>query len=103
MTYPFLKDPPAARAAPPKPLDLSTLGDPPPLAARQLIIQSILAGPPSISLFAHYWWLAGHPVPQRKDLQTNEQYLKTHWRHLKRAASAYVMPTTESLTLIPPT
>ena len=64
----------------------------PSILERQSIIELIISGAPSILLFKHYWWLTGKPVPERHNLQTNDEYVKKHWRHLKRAAGAYVMP-----------
>lgn len=90
----------AAEGAAPKPLNVSELGAPPSAPERQVAIDAILAGPPSVLMFRHYWWLTGRPVPMRRNLETNSEYVLLHWRHLVRAARAYVFPSTASTTTI---
>lgn len=76
------------------------LGDVPPDDVKRLVIESILVGPPIIYSFKHYCWLTGKPVPLRRNGETNDQYVKTHWRHLVRAAKTYVFPSEASTTVI---
>lgn len=70
---------------------------------QEVAIRAILAGPPSIYLFKHYHWLAGRPLPIRRNGETNDQYTKVHWRHLVRAARAYKVPlmTTAEFAALP--
>lgn len=102
MSLSFVK-PSADEGAPSKLLSINDLGEPPPLAARTLIIQTILAGPPDIFLFHHYWWLTSKPVPPRHNLQTNDQYVSRNWWRLRKAAEEYVLPATNDLDILPPT
>lgn len=63
---------------------------------RALIIGMILTSPPDIFLFRHWHWLSSHPVPARKDLETNARYLKAHWQKLRRYAKIYKEPNAQS-------
>lgn len=95
MSLSFVK-PSAPEGAQSKSLTTIDLGPPPSVTERQAAIASILAGPQSMTLFKHYWWLAGKPLPVRRNGETNESYLKVHWRHLVRAARAYDLTRDDS-------
>jgi len=61
-------------------------------AERQTAIASILTSPPDILLFKHWHVLTDRDIPRRKDLETNDQYLKAHWQKLRRYAKLYKEP-----------